>query len=156
MQILVLSDLHRRKSFFEKVLEKYPNINTVFFLGDGVDDAVDVSSFYPDKTFHFLSGNCDFFSRYPSSGFFTVNGAKILATHGHTYGVKSSTEHIFSAAKRECVSLVLYGHTHIQREEYREGVYIVCPGALDNYAEPPGYAIIDITEKGIVVNLLRL
>lgn len=156
MQILVASDLHRRKSFFEKVLEKYPNIKTVFFLGDGVDDAVDVAAFYSDKTFHFLSGNCDFFSRYPSRGFFTVNGVKILAAHGHTYGVKGSTEHILSAAKQEGVSLVLYGHTHIQREEYRDGVYIVCPGALDNYAEPPGYAIIDITEKGIVVNLLRL
>jgi len=51
---------------------------------------------------------------------------------------------------------VLYGHTHIQREEYRDGVYMICPGALDNYAEKPGYAIIDITEKGIVPNLLRL
>ena len=125
-------------------------------MGDGVEDAVDVSSFYFEKTFHFLSGNCDFFSKYPSSGFFTVNSVKILATHGHTYGVKSSTEHIFSVAKREGVKLVLYGHTHIQREEYRDGVYMVCPGALDNYAEPPGYAIIDITEKGIIVNLLRL
>lgn len=156
MQILVASDLHRRKSFFEKILDKYPHINTVFFLGDGVEDAVSVSSFYSDKTFHFLSGNCDFFSRYPSSGFFTVNGVKILATHGHTYGVKSSTEPLLSAAKREGVSLALYGHTHRQREEYRDGVHIVCPGALDNYAESPGYAIIDITEKGIVVNLLRL
>ncbi len=156
MQILVVSDLHRRRSYFEKVLEKYPNINTVFFLGDGADDAADIASFFPDKTVHILSGNCDFFSKYPSSGYFNINGIKILATHGHTYGVKSSTEHILSAAKREGVRLVLYGHTHIQREEYRDGVHIICPGALDNYAEKPGYAIIDITEKGIVPNLLRL
>jgi UDP-2-acetamido-2,6-beta-L-arabino-hexul-4-ose reductase len=60
MQILVVSDLHRRRSYFEKVLEKYPNINTVFFLGDGADDAADVASFFPDKTVHILSGNCDF------------------------------------------------------------------------------------------------
>ena len=156
MQILVVSDLHRRRSFFEKVLEKYLNIKTVFFLGDGADAAAEIASFYNDKTFHILSGNCDFLSKYPSSGYFTVNGVKILATHGHTFGVKSSTEHIFSAAKKEGVTLVLYGHTHIQREEYRDGVYMVCPGALDNCVEPSGYAIIDITEKGILPNLLRL
>ena len=156
MQILVISDLHRRRSYFEKVLEKYPNINTVFFLGDGVDAAEEISSFYPQKNFHLLAGNCDFLSRYPSSGFFNLNGVKILATHGHTYGVKGGTERLFTVAKNEGVSLALYGHTHVQREEYRDGVHIVCPGALDNYAEKPGYAIIDVTEKGIVVNLLRL
>jgi len=156
MQILVMSDMHRRKSNFERVLEKYPAINTIFFLGDGADDAAEISTFYPQKTFHILSGNCDFLSKYPSSGFFTVNGVKILATHGHTYGVKSSREHLYKAAECEGVSLALYGHTHIQSEEYRNGIYLVCPGALGNSTDGPGYAIIDLTDKGIVVNMLRL
>ena len=41
-------------------------------------------------------------------------------------------------------------------EEYREGIYMVCPGALGNSIDGPGYAIIDVTEKGIVTNLLKL
>ena len=55
MQILVLSDMHRRKSNFERVIEKYPHINTVFFLGDGAADAEEIASFYRDKTFYILS-----------------------------------------------------------------------------------------------------
>ena len=156
MYILVMSDMHRRKSNFERVMEKHPHINTIFFLGDGADDAAELATFYPEKTFHILSGNCDFLSQYPSSGFFTVNGVKILATHGHTYGVKSSREHLRAAAEREGVTLALYGHTHIQSEEYRDGIYLVCPGALGNSPDGPGYAIIDITDKGIVINLLKL
>ncbi len=156
MQILVLSDMHRRKSNFERVIEKYPHINTVFFLGDGADDAEEIASFYRDKTFYILSGNCDFFSKFPSSGFFEINGVKILATHGHTYGVKSNRERLYEAAKSEDVKLAIYGHTHIQLEEYRDGIYMVCPGALGNSDGGPGYAIIDVTAKGIVVNLLKL
>ncbi len=156
MQILVLSDMHRRKSNFERVLEKYPHINTVFFLGDGADDASEIATFYPGKTFHIISGNCDFLSKFPSTGYFNINSIKILATHGHLYGVKSNRERLFEAAKREGVKLAIYGHTHIQMEEYRDGIYMVCPGALGNSDDGPGYAIIDITEKGIVTNLLKL
>lgn len=156
MQILVVSDMHRRKSNFERVVEKYPHIDTVFFLGDGADDAEEISSYFPNKTFHILSGNCDFLSKFPSSRYFNINGVKILATHGHTYGVKISREHILKAAKQEGVKLVLYGHTHTQLAEYIDGVYMVCPGALGNANDGPGYAIIDVTDKGIVVNLQKL
>ena len=156
MRILVMSDMHRRKSNFERVLEKHPDINEIFFLGDGADDAEEISSFYKDKKFNILSGNCDFLSKYPSSGFFNINGVKILATHGHTYGVKSSREHLLEAAKREGVSMALYGHTHIQMQEYVDGIYLICPGALGNSFDGSRYAIIDITDKGIMPNLLKL
>jgi putative phosphoesterase len=155
MQILVVSDMHRRKSNFERVLEKYPHIKTIFFLGDGADDAEEIASFFPDKTFNIISGNCDFCSKFPSSRFFNVNGVKILATHGHTYGVKSNRERLFETARLEGVRLVVYGHTHIQMEEYRDGIYMVCPGALGNSTDGPGYAIIDVTQNGIVTNLLK-
>lgn len=156
MQVLVVSDMHRRKSHFEKVMEKYPHITTVFFLGDGADGVEELAGFYPEKNFTILSGNCDFSSKYPSKGFFTVNGVKILATHGHTYGVKGGRDSLFAAAEQAGAKLALYGHTHVQMEEYQNGIYAVCPGALDNSIYGPGYAIIDITEKGIVVNLLKL
>lgn len=156
MRILVLSDMHNRKSNFEKVLEKHNDINIVFFLGDGADDAEEISTFFTGKTFHILSGNCDFLSKYPSKGIFSVNGVKILATHGHTYSVKSTREHLFKAAKLEGAKIALYGHTHIQCEEYRDGIYLICPGALGNSPSGPTYAIVDITDKGIMPNLLKL
>lgn len=156
MRILVISDLHRRRSNFERAMEKHPDVKTVIFLGDGADDVNELSAFYPDKDFHILSGNCDFLSKYPSTEFLKLGGIKILATHGHTYGVKSSTEHLFTAAQREGAKLALYGHTHIQRVEYKDGVYLVCPGALGGSSEGPGYAVLDITDKGIMPILLKL
>ncbi len=156
MKLLVISDLHRRRSNFERVMEKHPDIIRVVFLGDGADDVAEMSAFYPDKVFHILSGNCDFLSKYPSTIFLNFEGVKILATHGHGYGVKGSTDHLRAAAEREGVTLALYGHTHIQREEYCDGIYLVCPGALGNSSNGPGYAIIDITPQGIMPNLIKL
>lgn len=155
MRLLVISDLHKRRNNFETVMEKHPDITQVIFLGDGVDDAKELSAFYPDKKFTLLSGNCDFLSRYPSTAFLNFEGVKILATHGHTYGVKGSTEHLRAAAEKDGARLALYGHTHIQREEYCNGIYLVCPGALGN-SSGPGYAIIDISPAGIMPNLIKL
>ncbi len=156
MKILVMSDMHRRKSNFERVLEKHKDIVNVIFLGDGVDDAKEISEFFPDKRFYLLSGNCDFLSFLPSSEIITLAGVEILATHGHSYGVKNGTERLYEAAKIRGVKLALYGHTHIPKIEYKEGIYMVCPGALGNSSEGPTYAIIDIDEKGIMPNILKL
>ena len=156
MKILVVSDLHRRKSNFERVLEKHKDITNVIFLGDGVEDADEISGFFAQKRFFLISGNCDFSSLLPSSKIITLAGVDILATHGHTYGVKNGTERLYEAAKSMGVKLVLYGHTHIPKIEYKDGIYMVCPGALGNSSEGPAYAIIDLDEKGIMPNILKL
>lgn len=156
MKILVVSDLHRRKSNFERVLEKHKDIINVIFLGDGVKDAEEISGFFAQKRFFLLSGNCDFLSLLPSSKIITLAGVDILATHGHTYRVKNGTERLYEAAKIRGVKLALYGHTHIPKIEYKDGIYMVCPGALGNSSEGPAYAIIDLDEKGIMPNILKL
>lgn len=156
MRILVVSDMHRRKSNFEKVLERHSDIDEIFFLGDGVDDAEEISSFFKGKRFTLISGNCDFLSKYPSTVMCELCGVKILATHGHTYSVKSGTQNLLNAALENGVRLAIYGHTHIQKAEYIKGVHIICPGALGGGEGGPGYAIIDVTPNGIVPNLLRL
>lgn len=156
MRILVMSDMHRRKSNFEKVMERHSDIDEIFFLGDGVDDAEEISSFFGGKRFTLISGNCDFSSKYPSTVIREICGVKIIATHGHTYSVKNGTENLLNAAIQNGAALAIYGHTHIQKAEYIDGVHIVCPGALGGGDGGPGYAIIDITERGIVPNLLRV
>lgn len=157
MRILVISDLHRRKSNFERVMEKHPDIKKVIFLGDGVEDMEEMSAFFPDRDFTLLSGNCDFLSKYPSTVHLTVEGVKILATHGHTYNVKSTTIRLKEAAAAQGITLALYGHTHIQKSEYDDGIYLVCPGALGNSVDGgPSYAIIDISPKGIMPSLMKL
>lgn len=156
MRILVLSDMHKRRSNFEKAVEAQPEAKHVIFLGDGADDAAELASFYSEKNFYILSGNCDFSSKYPSTMRFQLGGVKILATHGHHYGVKGTTEHLLSAAEQEGVKIALYGHTHVPKIEYKNGIYLVCPGALGASFGNAAYAVVDITDSGIMPILIKI
>lgn len=156
MRILVLSDMHKRRSNFEKAVEAQPEAKQVIFLGDGADDAAELSAFYPEKSFYILSGNCDFSSKYPSTMRLQLGGIKILATHGHHYGVKGATERLLAAAEQEDAKIALYGHTHVPKIEYKNGIYLVCPGALGASFGNAGYAVVDITDSGIMPILIKL
>lgn len=157
MRILVMSDCHGAQGTMEKVLQKHGDIKKVFFLGDGVTQVEEVMHFFPDRDFKIVSGNCDWDPVYPSFSNTVVEGVKILFTHGHRFGVKGSRERLFEMARAMGATLVLYGHTHIADVEYRDGIYMVNPGALNGSRNGPnGYAIIDITSAGIMPSLMKI
>ncbi len=157
MRILVMSDCHGSTRALETVLNRHEDIKKVFYLGDGVAQLDSVKQFYPEREFNAVSGNCDWDTRYPALAVATVEGVKILYTHGHRLGVKYSTEHIYKTALENGAGLALYGHTHVSKLEYRDGIYIVNPGALRNSRDGfESYAIIDITSKGIMPSVMRL
>ena len=154
MKILVLSDIHNRGSVAESIIAKYPDIQHIFFLGDGISHIEDLSCFFPEKIFHSVSGNCDGFASEPSSAFCKLGGKKIFFTHGHPYSVKWGLARLKAEAEAMGADLALYGHTHIQKEEYENGVYYVNPGAVSGY--PACYAVIDLDKAGIMPNLLHI
>ncbi len=158
MRILVISDSHKRRAVLDKILDKHPDIHHVFFLGDNASDIEDFEFLYPNKTFYTVCGNCDFGSLLPSVNIEIINGVKILYTHGHTFGVKYGTERLLAAAKQNGSKIVLYGHTHISQILYEDGVYIVNPGSCSQPRDfkKPSYAIVDITEKGIMTNIIEI
>ena len=84
MRIVVISDSHRRSGNIKKILDAQQSARHIFFLGDVTGDIEDLIRLYPDKTFHIVSGNCDFFSSYPSSDIANIAGHGIFFTHGHT------------------------------------------------------------------------
>lgn len=155
MRILVLSDSHGRASLIEKAIEKHKEAKHIFFLGDCVRDIEDMPFIYPDRTFHIVSGNCDYQSFYKSADTIKLGGVEILFTHGHPFFVKRGLDMLKARAKAEGAKLVLYGHTHISKTEYADGVYFVNPGSL--YSSPcgsTGYAVIDIEPSGIMPVIL--
>lgn len=157
MRILVLSDCHGALRHAERAIEAHPDIKKIFFLGDGADEVFGLQSFYSDRTFYIVSGNCDPFSTFPNFGEVVIEGKRILYTHGHRYSVKYSTEMLFEIAKNINADLALYGHTHVAKEEYRDGIYLVNPGALNHSREGGNsYAIIDVTSKGIVTSFMKI
>ncbi len=157
MYILVISDSHGRVSRIEEAIEAHPEIKHIFFLGDCVRDIEDLTYIYSDKSFHIVEGNCDGYSSYKSYDTITLYSKKILFTHGHTFSVKFGNERLFEEARRQKANLVLYGHTHTSKTEYADGIYFVNPGSLSSGREGyQSYAIVDITDKGIMPNIIKL
>ncbi len=157
MRILVLSDCHGAVSRVQKAIEAQPDAKHVFYLGDGVRDVQEIISFYPDRIFHLVKGNCDFSSDLPIHGVADINGAKIFFTHGHRSFVKQDTAVLRAIAGNFGAKIVLYGHTHIANVEYSDGVYCINPGALSGSRNgPESYAVIDILPEGIMPIIIKI
>lgn len=156
MRILVISDSHGRTSEIEKAIEAQQTATHIFFLGDCVRDIEDYPFIYPNRIFHIVSGNCDYNSTYKSFDAVTLDGVKILFTHGHTHSVKYGIGRLKQTAELENAALVLYGHTHIANKEYANGIHFVNPGSLCSAREGrTGYAVIDIEKNGIMPILIE-
>lgn len=157
MRILVISDSHKHSHIIERIINLQNTAKHIFFLGDNTADIEDFAYIYPERTFHIVSGNCDYFSTLPSTDLKEVGGVKILFTHGHTFGVKGTLEHIKKAAKERGCKIALFGHTHKPLISYEDGVYIVNPGSCALSREGPNsYAVIDIEDGGIMPIIITL
>lgn len=157
MRIVVISDSHRKYSAVEKIIRAQPEAQHIFFLGDVTSDIEDLVFEYPDKKFYIVSGNCDFNSSYSYSDIAKIGDISIFYTHGHSFGVKSTTARLAAAARERGCKIALYGHTHIPYISYDDGLYIVNPGSCSSSrGGPNSYAVIDITEKGIMPIIMPL
>ncbi len=129
MQIVVVSDVHGNSGALWRVLETEDAAH-VFCLGDGVREYEMAAEQYPERTFHIVSGNCDWAGNYPVIGLDTIDGKRIMFMHGHTKFVKRTLEPALALARNHEADLLLFGHTHQYRVE-RDGNVLVCnPGSL--------------------------
>lgn len=154
MRILVTSDTHGDVMSLRRAILAQPQAEAVIHLGDGEGDVSLLRSTFSDRMFLQVQGNCDWGSALPVKGEFEAQGVKLFYTHGHAYGVKSGDGTILSAARDHKADILLYGHTHMAREDYQDGLYIMNPGRLSGWE--PSYGTIDITGQGIVLNIVRL
>ncbi len=155
MRFLVLSDSHGNVLALKRAIEAQPDARHIFFLGDCVRDIESIRELYPDRIFHTVQGNCDYNDDNLSVDIANISGVKILFTHGHRYFVKGS----LSALKEKAADakIVLYGHTHISKTEYEDGVYYINPGSVSASREGKNsYAVVDITEGGIMPIIIEL
>lgn len=157
MRIVVISDSHRKSDTVEKIIKAQPSARHIFFLGDLTADIEDLTYEYSDKIFHIVSGNCDFNSNYSYSDIAKIDDISVFYTHGHSFGVKGGTSHLAAAARDRGCTIALYGHTHIPYISYDDGLYIVNPGSCSCSRQGPNsYAVIDITEKGIMPIIVKI
>ena len=157
MRIIVISDSHGKRSSVDFALQAHPDARHVFFLGDNVRDIEAVKEFYTDRIFHIVNGNCDGDTFYPTTDICTLEGVKILFTHGHYHNVKYTTSLLQNAAEKAGAKIALYGHTHIAKNEYLDGLYLINPGSIAHSREGGNsYAVIAITPQGIMPIIIKL
>lgn len=157
MRIIVISDSHKRSDIVEKILYSQPDANGVFFLGDNAGDIEDLQYLFPNIRFFILSGNCDYFSVFPSTDMVTFGGKKIFYTHGHTLSVKYGIENLLKTARQNGCDIALYGHTHTSNIVYEDGIYLVNPGSCSSPRNSnASYAVIDIEQNGIMPFIVEI
>ena len=124
MTLLVLSDSHGRPDLIEEAIRRV-RPDGILFAGDGLRDLSRVEIPCPLWA---VAGNCDWLTTplIINGGVFepqteelvTVEGIRILLTHGHRYGVKSGPTAAAYRAMELGADMLVYGHTHVP-VEYR-------------------------------------
>ena len=159
MKALCFSDSHGTSAYMRKALELHPDVEVVFFLGDGLTD-VEELIYNKSRAWFFVKGNCDFVAEVGGAfakklDTITLLGKRIVFTHGDLYGVKYGIDGIVSLAREHDADIVLFGHTHIPYEKYisdenGRGLYLFNPGSIGvPYRAETSYGVIDITENGV-------
>ena len=158
MRIIVVSDTHGNYSALEKVIERNLSADIFVHLGDGERELDKIVMKYPQLDIRHVAGNCDYASLSPSVMIIGAGDYKILATHGHNFGVKYSLDRFKEVAKENGATIAIFGHSHARLETHEDGIYFLNPGsaALPRDGSKPSYGFIDITNAGIVTNIVDL
>lgn len=162
MKIIVMSDSHGESSAVEKVVKLHEDADLFVHLGDGEKEVhllTQTIPWFAEKLF-FLKGNCD------SGRLLKPTHTQIImplpwrhrffAAHGDMLQVKYGTARIMHEARKAEADMVFYGHTHTRDCRYEDGLYIINPGSLGcpRDGTPPSYAVISVSSKGILANLV--
>lgn len=156
MKIYVVSDTHGRVDFIINEILYNNDSDAIIHLGDCVDDANEIEQI-ADKFLYKVRGNNDFFSNVPEEKVIYLGKFKCLLTHGHKYFVYFGIKDLAKRAKELGCSIVFYGHTHIRKFEYVDGIYFINPGSLSYARSNDGkrsYAIVDIVDDNLDIEFV--
>ena len=129
-RLLILSDSHGLRGRVGTLLMKAEAegpLDGVIHLGDGYRD---LDLYRAELSFVYqVPGNCDGDSEgvcfYPE-----VEGLRVLMTHGHGLGVRTSLQELKRFARAHECAVALYGHTHRPHLERDGALMVLNPGAV--------------------------
>ena len=144
MKILLVSDSHSDYSALDELAKKYPNMDLYLHAGDSEQDEFSI------KPFISVRGNCDHYYDFP-------NFLVIPSPYGNIY--IQHTPHVSQSLINEHnAKIVIHGHTHVRRNERKNGIIFINPGAI-SYARDKfngSYAIVEIDNKNVEVKFYTL
>ena len=128
MLLGVISDTHKEIAYIRKAMKKLQGVDMLIHLGDNVVDVEEIEKTFKGPIIN-VRGNCDFSTKVPFERTMVLEGKKLLITHGHKYGVKDNLLKLRYRALELGADLVLYGHTHVSKVDFEEGIFFVNPGS---------------------------
>lgn len=154
MKALVFSDSHGCAQRMYDAVLLHSEIDTVFFLGDGIRDIEEIEESFPEKKFITVCGNCDFQNSANDVAYKYIEGNTIVATHGHKFDVKLTLSHLAQHVKSVLGNTALYGHTHKAEFHFDEinGIYFLNPGSIASGC----YATVQFTKNEVKASLLHI
>ncbi len=153
MKILIFSDSHRSIGGMYDAIEK-ENPDYVIHLGDHLHDAEDIACAFQTLAILYVPGNCDYAISTPATIVREFGGVRILATHGHLFGVKSSLQRLTAEAKACSADIALFGHTHVALCQQQDDLWLLNPGSCGTVSRNPSYGVI-LIENGKPVCEIR-
>ncbi len=149
MKIGVVSDSHGYTDRLLQAVDGMGDVDLIVHCGDHSSDAQDIRAHCSIPVMA-VNGNCDpseiYDDSYPDLIETNIGGHHVLIVHGHKQFVKRNLDDLLIEAKTRGADLVLFGHTHVQTVQEKDGVLMVNPGscALPNASDLPQYAIVDL------------
>ena len=130
-KLIAFSDSHGSTRNMYEAMKAHRDADVFVHLGDGCGEFLALKSEFPNTMFTAVRGNCDIGAGLPKyDDYITLGTKKIFLTHGNRYGVEYDTLNLHNYAKENGYDAALYGHTHIKRIEYRDGIYTANPGSI--------------------------
>jgi uncharacterized protein len=154
MKIMIVSDTHGNY-LAPLTLLNGSDAKILIHLGDEISDAMVIEP-QLDIPLIKVPGNCDHRATEPRELFETIAGMKFLITHGDTYRVKFGLESIVRKAVEEKAAVALFGHTHTPCVHKQDGVLLVNPGTLMAGSDSKSYAILTITGRAVMAEIIHL
>ena len=153
MKLVIISDVHGKKTLLERILRFNPDADNFLSLGD-TEMTLD---YLLDLDIIGVKGN---YPRDPGLGyehFMTFNGKKFMLTHGHKYGVHKGLKKLAKKAIQENIDVILYGHTHIAHALYCNDTLLLNPGSVyrPRNKQQPSYCIMYVSDKGDITYEFR-
>lgn len=139
-EFIVVSDNHGKAKVLQQILEKHPNAEGFVHCGDSEMDPRDL------KNFTVVTGNNDYYFKFPEYMIVTLGGKRIYVTHSHTLPYGKAIETLVARAKAQDCEIACYGHTHKFDFRTIDGVTVINPGSLyyNRDGSDPSYARITI------------
>ncbi|UXU56552.1 metallophosphoesterase [Staphylococcus agnetis] len=126
MKLILVSDNHSETGILHEIYDKHDDADTFIHLGDSEFTYQDTEL----SLYRRVKGNMDFYPEFPEEDTITIQGVTFFFTHGHRMGVNQGRDMLAQHAKAQDATFAFYGHTHIARYEYLQGIHVINPGSI--------------------------